>query len=171
MSEKQKRQILITGASGFLGQYIVNQLKNKPEYELTCLYHKNGLSDLGVKMFPCDLSDIVRLEEYVKHSDVIIHAAGFVSFDRSDHKLLMQVNAEGTANLVNLALEHSIEHFIHISSIAALPSVEGESIITESNRFKDRNFTSEYGLSKYLAESHVWRAYAEGLEVSIVKFQ
>lgn len=168
MKDKRKRNILVTGASGFLGDYILDVLSQNTDNNITGLGFKHVKEKDGINMQSCDLNDIIGLDKFVQEADVIIHAAGFVSFDSSDHKTLMKVNGQGTENLVNLALESPVSHFIHVSSIAAFPTTEVDKIISEKNRFKDRNFTSEYGVSKYIGESHIWRAYAEGLNVSIV---
>ena len=168
MKGKQQKNILVTGASGFLGDYILNVLLSNQDYNITGLGFNNVREKKGVNMQSCNLNDMIGLEKFVQDADVIIHAAGFVSFDSSDYKTLMKVNGEGTENIVNLALESSVSHFVHVSSIAAFPNSEDDKVIKEDNRFKDRNFTSEYGVSKYIGESHVWRAYAEGLNVSIV---
>ena len=36
--------------------------------------------------------------------DVVIHAAGLVSFQKADVELLKKINIEGTANVMNVAL-------------------------------------------------------------------
>jgi len=164
----QKKNILITGASGFLGRYIIDYLLPNPLYNIIALGFNNSLSQEGLKFYSCDLTDIFQLESYVKEADIVIHAAGYISFERSDYEKLMNVNARGTENLVNLCLEHQVEKLVYVSSIAAFPVDESSGIVTESHRFKDRKFTTEYGLSKYIGESHVWRAYAEGLNTCIL---
>ena len=146
----QKKNILITGASGFLGRYIIDYLLPNPLYNIIALGFNNSLSQEGLKFYSCDLTDIFQLESYVKEADIVIHAAGYISFERSDYEKLMNVNARGTENLVNLCLEHQVEKLVYVSSIAAFPVDESSGIVTESHRFKDRKFTTEYGLSKYI---------------------
>ena len=92
-----------------------------------------------------------------------------VSFDARDRRQLIKANVQGTANIVNLALEHQVKKLVHISSIAALGRnklVDGK--ITEDTRFEENPYNSLYSLTKYHAEMEVWRAKEEGLAVAIL---
>lgn len=81
----------------------------------------------------------------------------------------MRMNTEGTANLVNAALEKKISKLCHVSSIAALGRPEQQSdLIDENLVWKTSRHNSMYAISKYGAEREVWRGTAEGLNVVIV---
>lgn len=52
-----------------------------------------------------DVLDVIALENAMNGVDTIIHSAAIVSFATKDRKEMYQVNVEGTANVVNIALE------------------------------------------------------------------
>jgi nucleoside-diphosphate-sugar epimerase len=167
--------ILLTGATGFLGQYIVRHFKNKG-YALRLLVRnataavKNAAAFQGCEMSEGDLLDVVSLTAALEGCDQVIHAGAVVSFERKDRKLIKLINETGTANLLNCALAANIQKFVHISSVAALGRPPGalDIPITESQKFAAGKYNTAYGVSKYLAEKQVHRAVAEGLPAVIL---
>ena len=96
------------------------------------------------------------------------HAAAMVSFAPRDRRMLMHVNAEGTANLVNAALERGVQRLCHVSSTAAIGSAPPGVLRHEGLPWAPDAHTSPYALSKYQAELEVYRGIAEGLDAVIV---
>jgi dihydroflavonol-4-reductase len=164
--------ILVTGATGLIGSFIVRDLV-KAGYKVRILKRKNSDLSLINDLLPLievsegDIVDISSLNSALKNVDAVIHAAGYVSFNNRAYKKLHQINVEGTANLVNIALGFPIKHFIHISSVAAIGKTKGKSEIHEDLKWED-NHVSSYAKSKYLGELEVWRGASEGLKVSIL---
>lgn len=115
-----------------------------------------------------DILDVVSLEEAMEGIDTIIHSAAIVSFVRKDRKQMYQVNVEGTANVVNIALEKKVRRLVHISSVAALGRTVGGGHVTEEKKWEESKANTHYGSSKYKAELHVWRGMAEGLSAVIL---
>jgi nucleoside-diphosphate-sugar epimerase len=91
-----------------------------------------------------------------------------VSFESRHQNEMMRTNIEGTANMVNAALETGIKKFCHVSSIASLGRDEHTNLTTEETTWKSSPDNSNYAISKYGAEREVWRASEEGLNVIIV---
>jgi nucleoside-diphosphate-sugar epimerase len=165
--------ILVTGATGFLGSYIVCQLvKQNKQVRVICRAGSNRLLLEDVKgkidWFEADILDIVSLEEALQDIDQVFHVAAIVSFRKKDRKTMMQVNVEGTANLVNLCLGMGIQRLLHISSVAALGRSKPKQEITEQNSWVNHKYNSYYGISKFLAEQEVWRGITEGLNAVII---
>ena len=80
---------------------------------------------------------------------------------------MLEVNINGTKNIVNACIENDVKHFIHVSSISALGDSKGEIIDEETPRnFND--YHSNYSKGKYLSEQEVWRGIQEGLNSTIV---
>ena len=166
--------IFVTGGSGFLGSYILQELvlQGKP---VRALKRGRGLPQylspqLSEKILwvEGDILDVPGLVEHMEGCDQIIHAAGMVSFVPSDKTKLYQVNIEGTANMVNAALETGIRDFVHISSVAALGKDEPGKITDEEKKWESNKDQSSYGVSKYYGEMEVWRGMGEGLSPLIV---
>ena len=78
------------------------------------------------------------------------------------------VNADGTANVVNLALENNIKRLVHISSISALGRTASGEKVTEEKKWEETKLNTHYGISKHKSEMEVWRAMGEGLNAVIM---
>jgi nucleoside-diphosphate-sugar epimerase len=80
---------------------------------------------------------------------------------------MLEVNINGTKNIVNACVENEVKHLIHVSSISALGDSKGEVIEEETPRdFND--YHSNYSKGKYLSEQEVWRGIQEGLNATIL---
>ena len=183
----------ITGATGFLGSYLVEELlrQNKENaIKIIALKRENSKIPTKLKNYPTsilewvdgDLLDVVFLDEVMKNVNRVIHGAAIVSFDPKEKKEMKTINVEGTKNMVNAALANNVKLFCQISSVAAL----GQPLASQQNKnikihhreltFIDENarwtpeYTgfSAYAFTKHLSELEVWRAQAEGLETIII---
>ena len=165
--------ILVTGASGFLGQHLVQSLATKGA-QVRALYFQHHppahLATLkGITWFPADLLDIYDVAAAMAGVTHIYHCAAVVSFLPEQHEMMLHFNPESTANIVNQAIVQGIQKMVYVSSIAALgKAIEGKPEITEEEQWGESNYTSAYGLSKYLAETEVWRGIGEGLNAVII---
>ena len=176
--------ILLTGATGLLGSHIAYELLQQGK-KIRALKRKDSNSTLIEKIFSFytnehiellnaiewvegDVLDLGSLEDAMVGITHVYHCAAMVSFLPKEKDKMMQVNIEGTANVVNAAMHAGVKKLCHISSIAALGSTIDESLITEETWWKNNPSNSYYALSKYGAEREVWRAAEEGLNVVIV---
>lgn len=176
--------ILVTGATGLVGSYLLHALLLKGRKVKALLYNENSLertrlifSSLGsnadelinrVVWVKGDVLDISVLYEAMKGIDQVYHCAAIVSFDPGDRNLMMKVNVEGTTNVINAALEAGVKKLCHVSSIASLGRTDETNVIDENSEWRNTSYNSRYSKSKYLAEREVWRGSAEGLPVIIV---
>lgn len=175
--------ILVTGGTGLIGSHLLfhlvkNGKKVKASYRnqdsINTVskifgYYTDNASNLLNKIIwvKADITDIVSLRELFQDVEYVYHCAALISFDPNDYHALVKTNIEGTANVVNLCLEHNIKKLCYVSSIAAIGSSTKDKQVTEDNEWSDTN-VSVYGLTKHDAELEVWRGSQEGLEVVIV---
>lgn len=167
-------KILITGGTGFLGAYIIRALVEKGHrvrairrsHKLPAFISKEIIAK--AEWVEGDVLDVVSLEEAMEGIDTVIHAAAVVSFSGKDRKHMYQVNVEGTANVVNTALEKNIRRFVHISSIAAIGRKEDGGHVNEEKKWEESRVNTHYAKSKYKAELEVWRGISEGLNAVIL---
>lgn len=181
--------IVVSGASGFLGSYVVCMLLEKGK-EVRAL--KRATSDMREfqQIFDCyfqhlsaakreqltaklfwtiaDINDIPSLEEAMQGATEVYHCAAIVSFLQKDRDMMMKINVEGTANMANIALQKGVQKFCHVSSIAALGRAKSGDLISEKTKWNNSKNNSNYAISKYKAEMEVWRAAEEGLPVVVV---
>jgi dihydroflavonol-4-reductase len=168
------KKALITGATGLVGSYLARYLLQKG-YQVRCTKRAGSSLDLvqdiadKIEWVEADLLDYTAIEAALDGVNDVYHAAAMVSYAPGKRRVLLQVNAEGTANLVNACLEKPIRKLLHVSSVAAIGRTgkPGE-IITEAGKWTTDANTSDYALSKHYAEREVWRGMAEGLQVVIV---
>ncbi len=167
------KKIFVTGGTGFLGSYLIRYLL-KAGHQVRALKRATSKMDLvapvadQVEWIEGDLSDTPLLEDALQDIQQIYHCAAMVSFDPKDIEEMIFVNVEGTANLVNVALETNPEKLVHISSIAAIGRTKEHKHISEKTKWQRSKLNSYYAISKYQAEQEVWRGVAEGLNAAII---
>lgn len=168
MQLQNKETILITGASGLVGRHLLNRLSDSGCHIIAICRDIPRDADPRFTWVSCDILDIITLQEVMKGVDKIYHCAAIVTFNPKKQKELLQINVEGTANVVNAAIENGVKKMLHVSSVAAIGEAEGENkIIHETLEWKKEN-ASGYGRSKHFAEMEVWRGISEGLNAVII---
>jgi dihydroflavonol-4-reductase len=170
--EKLEMKILITGITGLLGSYLAREFVGKAEIYG---FKRKGASERllegiedQIQWYEGDLFDFEALESAVLGKDMVIHAAGMVSFDPRDEQKLYQVNTEGTTNLVNAMLSAGTSRLVHVSSVAAIGRSPELSVIDENHKWGESPFNTGYATSKYFAEVEAWRGEQEGLQLIVV---
>ncbi|NVO03111.1 MAG: NAD-dependent epimerase/dehydratase family protein [Bacteroidetes bacterium] len=173
--------ILVTGATGFIGSHLlIDLLKSGKKVRAI---RRNGKSDLTTKIFSfynCskllsevewfegDVLDFFSLIDALDGISEVYHCAAIVSFHKTEALNMEKVNIQGTANIVNAALEKKINKLCYVSSIAALGRSETDLPTDEETFWKSSKRNSAYSISKYGAEREVWRGTIEGLDAVIV---
>ncbi len=168
------KRVLVTGGTGFLGAYIIKNLVEKGiqvcairRSSKTPFFMTQNVLD-KVVWIDGDVLDVVSLDEAMQDVDGVIHSAAIVSFHKEQRARMYQVNVDGTANVINAAIDHNIKRFIHVSSVAALGRKGKTELVTEERQWEEHNNNSHYAVSKHKAELEVWRGFAEGLEGVII---
>ncbi|HEY8367519.1 MAG TPA: NAD-dependent epimerase/dehydratase family protein [Bacteroidia bacterium] len=174
--------IVLTGASGFLGAHILQNLLASG-YKVRAIIRAN--SDLSfakrvvekygnaadwnkIDWFEADILDYFSLERAFEGATTVIHAAAMVSFWEKDRAQMYKVNVDGTANVVNACLYCKVKELVYISSIAALGRSDLDEPISEKTPWKNSPDNSWYALSKNAGEREVWRGTEEGLPAIIL---
>ena len=165
--------IFVTGANGLIGSFVCRRLL-KEGYRIKAL--KRGTSNLNlvedikdeINWVEGDLLNLSELSSCLDGVKQIVHCAALVSYDSRDENILHRTNVDGTANLVNIALEKKIELFLHLSSVASIGKEKHETTSTEETQWFESNSTTAYARSKHQSEMEIWRGYAEGLNAIII---
>ncbi len=176
--------ILVTGGTGFLGSHLLYRLVSEG-HRVRALKRKNSSTALTEKIFSYyskethellkriewvegNLLDVYSLLDALEGINYLYHTAAAVSLDTGDDRLLLETNVQGTANIVNAAIEQKIRKMCYVSTIGALGYEADHKVIDEETPWDTSAKKSRYSVSKYEAEREVWRGMAEGLEAVIV---
>ena len=163
--------ILVTGGTGLVGSHLLFEL-TKSDQNIRALYRRTETIEKVKKVFSYysdqidfqfkkiewiqgDLNDIPKLEEAFKDITHVYHCAALISFAPNDYNQLKKINTEGTANIVNLCITHSIQKLCYVSSVATVGFDPLK--ISEETIWKSEEIQNVYALTKHAAEMEVWR--------------
>jgi len=166
--------ILVTGGTGFIGAYIIKELIEKG-YPVRAIRRTAKLPffispDIFNKVEWVDgyVLDVMALDEAMQGVEAVIHSAAIISFFKKERKNMYSVNADGTANVVNMAIENNVRRIIHISSISAIGRTANGDHVSEEKKWEESKLNTHYGISKHKAEMEIWRGFGEGLNGVII---
>ena len=103
-------KILLTGASGLLGQSLLDQLGTL-SIPVIAVTQKNSFEKVydHIDIVTGDILDVGFVEEVMAGITQVYHCAGMVSFAPADVQQLYKLNVEGTANVVNAAIAAGVK--------------------------------------------------------------
>lgn len=163
-------KVLVTGASGFVGQAVVKDLKLANAYVMAVGRNLSAsLADQAVSIPDYCAQDAWQVP--MSGCDAVIHLAArvHVMHDAAENPLeaFLAVNLHGTVNLAVAAAKAGIKRFIYVSSI----KVNGE--FTDNRQFSEidvPNPQDPYAISKWQAEQALRKIEKEtGMEVVILR--
>lgn len=166
--------IFVTGGAGLVGSALLKQLLQEKQGPVKALYRTSMPLILTeeekqqIEWIKGDVLDVNLLSDIMQDCKQVYHCAAVVSYHSSRREQMYKINIEGTANMVNMALENNIDKFIHVSSVAAVGRLRQGELINEKTEWTEESNNSHYGKTKYLSEMEVWRGIGEGLNAAIV---
>ena len=159
-------KILITGASGFIGSFIVEEALRQG-LETWAAVRKSSskafLQDERIHFLELNLSSEEALKEQLQgHAfDYVVHAAGVTKcLHKEDFR---RINTEGTMNLVRaiMELKMPIKRFVYISSLSIMGAIREQQPYTEIQENDTAQPNTAYGKSKLEAEEWLSRLNKE----------
>ncbi|MBD3224126.1 MAG: NAD-dependent epimerase/dehydratase family protein [Caldithrix sp.] len=174
--KKDQVTVLITGASGFIGSYLVNRIKES--YNIISIsrrrpVHYDTRNHPNIMWVQTDIGDMKSVNNAIQTIrskmpvDFIIHLAGFYDFKYDNNPQYERTNVTGTQNILEAAKSLKIKRFIFASSVAAceFPRKNNERIYEGTPA--DAGFA--YAVSKRKGEELVSQ-YSKYFNCSIVRF-
>jgi UDP-glucose 4-epimerase len=149
MQKNQKRRLLITGCSGFIGANLARHALDEG-YEVIGLDHRD-CKIKGLKMIKGDILDSTLVKEAIEGVQKVIHLAAITSnveFEKNLAKCY-SVNVSGFLNVLDAAVSSGCEKVLYASSAAVYTSDSGFSETSIIDIKKQRN---HYAKSKLINE-------------------
>jgi len=163
---------LITGATGFIGPYLVRRL-TASGHTCRCLVRPGSdtaaLNAFDAELVVGDVKDARRLAELAGGMDFLVHMAtlGHMSNHVASESQFNAVNVQGTVNAMKAALSAGVRKIVHCSTVAAM-GICRDIPATEESVCRPHH---PYGRSKLRAEQEVLRMVElEGLPAVIIRF-
>ena len=153
-------KILITGASGFIGSFIVEEALRRG-FETWAAVRKSSsreyLQDERIHFIELNLSSKAQLMEQLRphQFDYVVHAAGVTKcLNKQDFH---RINTEGTKHLVEaiLELQMPIKRFVYLSSLSIFGAIKEQQPYEEIKETDNPQPNTEYGKSKLEAEQYL----------------
>lgn len=147
--DKEKKIVLITGTTGFVGQNLLNNILQSGDFKIRCLNRKVAKIQ-GLESFSFDeIYDVNSAKEIFQGVDVVIHLAGLAHQKNVPMDSYKEANTDLTLKLANLSVEYGVRRFLFLSSIG----VNGVSSETPFNECSPVAPADYYSISKLDAEN------------------
>ncbi|KAL2895060.1 Cinnamoyl-CoA reductase 1 [Bienertia sinuspersici] len=181
--------VCVTGASGFIGSWLVQLLLNRgysvhatvqdinEKKETDHLLALEGADEERLKLFQMDLLDYNSIIAAVKGTDGILHLASpnVIGQVQDPQKELLEPAIKGTKNVIMAAKEVGIQRVVVTSSISSIvPSPNWPADVPKSEDcWTDEDYCRNkglwYPLSKLWAEKAAWEVSKDqGIDVAVV---
>ena len=147
-----------------LGNSILRELIRR-NYSVTALYRPGErISEIKSDHFKPVIGDLLDNDKIISLSsgaEFIIHAAASTTVWPRRHPLTLQVNLQGTKNLVRAAQQHKVKRFVHIGTANSFAPGTKQNPGKETNAYDGWKFEMDYMDSKYLAQEFLLKEYRE----------
>ncbi len=196
-AEESFERVLLTGASGFLGAFLLDELLRQTPADVVCLVRasspRHGLQRIRQNLekyglFIGDAIDRVtplvgdlakprfglideEFDQLATEIDVIYHNGAVLNFAYS-YPVLRETNVQGTHEVLRLAMQHRLKPTHYVSTVAVHASNERNAweIVAEDDPLPSfSSLRDAYSQTKWMSEKLIAEAGARGLPVTIYR--
>ncbi|MCB0218718.1 MAG: SDR family oxidoreductase [Chrysiogenetes bacterium] len=165
---------LVTGATGFIGSHVVQQLLEKGEKVRVLVRTPAKLADVGIdanhenlEVARGDLLDPATIGPALDGVDAIYHIAGFISTAPQDRKRVYELNFDITKNLFEACEKADVKKIVYLASIFALAGGE-KTPATEESPYNLESLNVDYTKAKRQAELYAYDKAKAGMPLVFV---
>lgn len=156
----KSRAVLVTGATGFIGRYVVPHLLDEGLRVLALIPEGENYTFPADKAVETVKGDIIGTLQIPAEVSAIYHCAGVIKRE----ELMETVNVRGTQNVVDAAIGHNCR-LIHLSSAGVVGNTKEKIVDEETPCSPD----SPYEKTKFRAEEVVRQGIGRGLKAQILR--
>jgi dihydroflavonol-4-reductase len=166
--------IVITGATGHIGNVLVRQLLYRKENQekIRVLVPPGEtmepLKGTVVEIAVCDVTDYSAVVDGMRGADTVFHLAGIISIVKGRGELMQRVNVQGTMNVLNAAKENGVKRVVYVSSVHAFIEPANECEINEATPVDPDQVHGDYARTKAQATLFARQAASNGQNIVIV---
>jgi dihydroflavonol-4-reductase len=159
-------KLLITGASGFAGNVLLDLLaQNPPDGGVTVFMLSGdpgeerirGKAIPNLEIITGDITDAGSVDRAVAGHTHVIHLAALISYWSRERARIFQANQLGVENVVNACVRHGVRRLVHVSSVGAIGFHRDGRLADEDTAFNWPR-TLPYMTSKYAGQQAVEQA-------------
>ncbi|MGM9680857.1 MAG: NAD-dependent epimerase/dehydratase family protein [Eubacteriales bacterium] len=171
-TDKRGKTVLLTGATGFLGGYVIKELE-KRDFRIVAVGRNeqkgHTLESEKCRFYPVDFTDKRKLEEVFRKEkiDLILHT-GALSSAWGKWEDFYKINVIGTKNVAELALKYKAERMVYISS-PSIYSRRGDRLGIREEDVDESNRLNHYIRSKIASEKVLRSAHEDGLYTVVIR--
>ncbi len=161
-----KRKALVTGGGGRMGRALSIELVRRGYEVLSLSHNKDFVHTMpsGVVPYVGDITDKKTLMNMCHGVDVVFHLAAVVSEYKEPTQRLMQINVQGTSNVLDACRQNGVGHIVFTSSIDVYGHARKDTL-TEDSELKPAD---RYGYSKMMAEKEI-EGYKDKIDYTILR--
>jgi NAD dependent epimerase/dehydratase len=174
---KVNSKVLVTGADGFIGSHLVEQLVSQG-FQVSALVQYNSFSSWGwlddspvkekIEVHLGDVRDSNQMRKLIQGIDTVYHLAALIAipFSYQAPSSYIDTNITGTLNVMQAALDHGVQRVIHTST----SEVYGTARYVPINEEHPLQAQSPYSASKIGADAIAFSYFSSfGLPVTIAR--
>lgn len=142
--------IVITGATGHIGNILVEKLSKKEKRIRAFVLPGEDtqyIEKFGIEIIREDIRSYSDVKKAFLGAEYIFHLAGIISIQSYDSKRLYEVNVNGTRNVIRACLELNVKRLVYTSSIHAFLEPKNGQPIT----FYPSHLKGNYAKAKAIA--------------------
>jgi nucleoside-diphosphate-sugar epimerase len=162
-------KILVTGASGYLGNKLAHMVANNGHQVHALIRNdaaKNLLQHPNITVFNGDILNKQSIKEAIKGCKQVYHAAAKVGAWDSDRSVFYAVNVEGTRNVLDEVIDAGVEKIVCTSTCGVIGPTTNGPLNEDAQRSID--FDIDYDLSKKISEDLILQYAGKGVNAVIV---
>jgi dihydroflavonol-4-reductase len=167
----KNKNVLVTGATGFLGKHLVTDLLSQGFNVSIIARQTSDLSyykDKNITIHYGDITNRLAILEATLDQSIVFHLAGLIAYKKSERAAMNKVNIEGTANVIDACITQNSK-LLYLSSVVTVGASFEAKAIDEDFHYNLSQFDLGYFETKRAAEKLVVDAVKDNnLEAYIV---